>query len=56
MLAFKVESWIWYSVVLLISISRLYDSSHVHMHHNPVRSPVRSPARESESKSHRNFY
>jgi hypothetical protein len=29
MLAFKVESWIWYSVVLLVAISRLYDS-HVH--------------------------
>jgi hypothetical protein len=26
MLAFKVESWIWYSVVLLVAISRLYDS------------------------------
>jgi hypothetical protein len=39
MLAFKVESWIWYSVVLLIAISRLYDS-HVHsicttLQHNP---------------------
>lgn len=26
MVAFKIESWIWYSVVLLIAISRLYDS------------------------------
>jgi hypothetical protein len=42
MLAFKVESWIWYSVVLLIAISRLYDS-HIHMHHH-------HPAREPESK------
>lgn len=26
MVAFKVESWIWYSVVLTIAISRLYAS------------------------------
>lgn len=26
MVAFKIESYIWYSVVLLIAISRLYDS------------------------------
>jgi len=41
MLAFKVESWIWYSVVLLIAISRLYDS-HVHMHRNTAQ-PNPSP-------------
>jgi len=51
MLAFKVESWIWYSVVLLIAISRLYDS-HVHVHHNPAQSPAQKP----ESRSHRNFF
>jgi len=49
MLAFKVESWIWYSVVLLVAISRLYDS-HIHMHHSPAQFQPESP----KANSHRN--
>lgn len=33
MVAFKIESWIWYAVVLLIAGSRLLVSqAHAHMH------------------------
>ena len=40
MVAFKIESWIWYAVVLLIAGSRLLVSqaqahAHAHMHKSP---------------------
>lgn len=44
MVAFKIESWIWYAVVLLIAGSRLLVShaqaqaqAHAHMHKSPSK-------------------
>jgi hypothetical protein len=51
MLAFKVESWIWYSVVLLVAISRLYDS---HVHSICTIIQPRKPE-SPKANSHRNF-
>ena len=52
MLAFKVESWIWYSVVLLVAISRLYDS---HVHSICTTIQPKSQPESPKANSHRNF-
>lgn len=53
MVAFKVESWIWYSVVLLIAISRLYASSRTQSTapEQPLRpcDPMLNPLRQNPS-------
>jgi len=64
MVAFKIESWIWYAVVLLIAGSRLLVSqaqAHAHMHKKPEQTqaqsttPIASPLRLEYSATPENI-